>query len=291
MALVLWVEFFDELQNVRGRSRNTVMAYRRDLELYARYCEKNDAHDFENFYPYMREQGLSTRSQARAISSLRTYFKFLDERGQKIPDLRALKPPKIEAKLPKAITLDEFQKLHAACLVDDPMKTARNQITLLLLFGLGCRVTELIEMNLTDFSESDGLLTVMGKGGKQRILPLTSQLHQELVDYISHVRPQLVKASTPSILINDRGKRPSRVDIWRWLSAWSKVAGFEEPVSPHKFRHGCATQLLEAGADLRSIQMLLGHSSIQTTQIYTTVTQKSLEDAIDQNHPLSSGPC
>lgn len=287
MTLPLWIDFFDELQNVRGRSRNTVMAYRRDLELYDRFCQKKSASDFEALYGFMKEQGLSQRSQARVVSSLRTYYRFLEERGQEIPDLRGLRPPKIKAKLPEAITMKEFEALYEACQVEDKMKTARNQMTLLLLFGLGCRVTELIDLNIHDFSETDGFLTVMGKGGKQRIVPLTSQLQKELKDYLSFVRPQLKKDKTASVLINDRGKRPSRVDIWRWLSAWSKVAGFDDTISPHKFRHGCATQLLEAGADLRSIQMLLGHSSIQTTQIYTSVSQKALREAVDNNHPLS----
>ncbi len=104
---------------------------------------------------------------------------------------------------------------------------------------------------------------------------------------MEHVRPLMLKENSKSILVNDRGKRPSRVDIWRWLAAWSAKAGFDEPLSPHKFRHGCATALLESGADLRSIQMLLGHSSIQTTQIYTSVTSGKLREEIQKRHPLS----
>ena len=106
--------------------------------------------------------------------------------------------------------------------------------------------------------------------------------------YLSDVRPHLLKGPNASILINDRGSRPSRVDIWRWLDAWSKLAGFEETVGPHQFRHGCATALLEGGADLRSIQMLLGHSSIQTTQIYTSVSTTKMQEEIKEHHPLSS---
>ena len=116
---------------------------------------------------------------------------------------------------------------------------------------------------------------------------MSDRLLKELRDYLKEIRPHLTKDSNTSILINDRGRRPSRVDIWRWLAAWSAKAGFEEPVGPHQFRHGCATALLEGGADLRTIQMLLGHSSIQTTQIYTTVTSNRLQQEIDQHHPLS----
>jgi integrase/recombinase XerD len=289
MALSLWTDFFAELQHVRGRSLNTVLAYRRDLELFDLFTQKYSQLDFDLLYPFMIKHGLSARSQARVISSIRTYYRFLEDRGQKIPDLRKLRPPKVKVQLPKAITLHEFQQLyHAAEVINDHNRTARNQITLLLLFGLGCRVSELIELNLADFSETDARLIVLGKGGKQRVLPLTEQILQDLTTYLQSFRPQIISEKTQSILINDRGNRPSRVDIWRWLSAWSKKAGFEKPISPHKFRHGCATQLLESGADLRSIQMLLGHSSIQTTQVYTSVTQKSMQQTIEQHHPLAS---
>ena len=204
-----------------------------------------------------------------------------------MPELRQLRPPKVKAKLPQAISVEDFEQLFKACATDNAYRTARNQITLLLLFGLGCRVSELIQLNQKDFNETEGWLKILGKGNKERLVPLTTRLLRELKDYLIHVRGHLVVDSTDSILINDRGRRPSRVDIWRWLNAWSQRAGFEETVSPHQFRHGCATSLLEGGADLRSIQMLLGHSSIQTTQIYTSVSSKKMQEEIDEHHPLS----
>ncbi len=285
MALDLWVEFFEDLEHVRGRSKNTVMAYRRDLEMFQEFTEKNQ--DIKAIFLFMQKKKLSTRSQARMISSIRTYYKYLQSQGREIPDLKHLRPPKVKASLPKVLKLEEFQKLYDACEVKDPIKTGRNQLTLLLLFGLGCRVSELIGLNLQDFHEVEGWLSVTGKGDKQRVIPLTEPLKKELQLYLKEIRPRLVKGQKKSILINDRGNRPSRVDIWRWLAAWSKTAGFEETVNPHKFRHGCATALLESGADLRSIQMLLGHASIQTTQIYTNVTDTSMSEAIDEHHPLS----
>lgn len=286
MALDYWVDFFEDLQLIRGRSRNTVQAYRRDLELYDEFKTKG-YRDIAELYDFLKKKKLSQRSQARIVSSLRTYFKFLESKGRKIPELQKLRPPKVKSKLPQAITLSQFQRLYAACEVDSPYKTARNQITLLMLFGLGCRVTELIQLDLSDFNETESWLSVMGKGGKQRLIPLTDHLHRELKDYLEHIRPKLKKEATSAVLINDRGHRPSRVDIWRWLAAWSEKAGFDEPISPHKFRHGCATALLESGADLRTIQMLLGHSSIQTTQIYTSVTSHKIRDEIQVRHPLS----
>ena len=286
MALPHWVDFFDDLQNVRGRSQNTVLAYRRDLELFTKFLETSK--DLNNIYSFMKKHNLSPRSQARVISSIRTYYKFCGRLGDSIPDLTNLRPPKVEAKLPSVLSFQDFHKLMDACQVDDPYKSARNQVTLTLLFGLGCRVTELIQFNLIDFHESSSWLKVLGKGGKERIVPLTEHLLQELKVYLRQVRPHLAKEGEASILVNDRGKRPSRVDIWRWLDAWSKRAGFAKTIHPHQFRHGCATALLESGADLRSIQKLLGHSSIQTTQIYTSVSTRKMQETIDEHHPLSS---
>lgn len=283
--LDLWIEFFDELQNVRGRSLNTVMAYRRDLELYGEYKKTSDS--IPGFYAYMKKNKLSERSQARVISSLRTYFKFCEERGRSSPELRDLKLPKIKTKLPEVLSREDYENLFEACKVDDIYRSARNQITLLSLFGLGCRVSELIQLDLQDFNLTENYLLITGKGNKQRAVPVMDHLASELKVYLEKIRPTLVKENTQSILINDRGNRPSRVDIWRWLAAWSKKAGFKSPIGPHQFRHGCATALLESGADLRSIQMLLGHSSLQTTQIYTTVSTQKMSDTIEKHHPLS----
>ncbi|MBT4761607.1 MAG: tyrosine-type recombinase/integrase [Bdellovibrionaceae bacterium] len=285
MALTYWVDFFEDLELVRGRSKNTILAYRRDLELFDVFSSKEK--ELMHIYDYMSKQGLTQRSQARVISSIRTYLKFCELKGQKHPELRLLRPPKVTAALPKAITTEEFKKLLEASLVKDPYKSARNQITLYLLFGLGCRVTELTGMSLKDYAPIDSRIVVLGKGGKERILPLTQTLKGELEIYLKDVRPHLEKEEKQSLLLNDRGKRPSRIDVWRWLDAWSKRAGFERTISPHQFRHGCATALLDGGADLRSIQLLLGHTSIQTTQIYTNVSNKHLEETIKKHHPLS----
>lgn len=283
-----WIDFFDDLKHIRGRSQNTVMAYRRDLELFQDYKKTNSG--IMNFYDYMKKNSLSARSQARVISSLRTYFKFCETKGDKCPELRELRPPKVKVSLPKVLTSEEFERMFTACEVEDASRSARNRLTLLFLYGLGCRVTELIGLNLQDFNATECWVKVLGKGSKERLIPLTESLQLALVYYIKEIRPLMVKDSTTSILVNDRGHRPSRVDVWRWLASWSARAGFEETVSPHRFRHGCATALLESGADLRSIQMLLGHASIQTTQIYTSVTSNTMSRAIDEHHPLSNMP-
>ena len=268
-------------------SPNTLEAYRRDLQLYERFLKKHQ--DLSELYEYIDEQGFSSKSKARIISTLRSYLRFLETIGKKT-QLQKLNPVPVKSSLPKLISPEEFQKIFAAACTKEVPKTARNHITLLLLFGLGCRISEIINLDLQDISEMDQSLVVTGKRNKQRMLPLTQDLFKELNYYIQNHRPALIAKNNQhySIIVNNRGNRPSRVDIWRWLALWSKKAGFEEVKSPHQFRHGFATSLLENGADLRSIQCLLGHSNIQTTQIYTSVKQKHLKKIIKEHHPLSS---
>ncbi len=282
-----WVEFFGDLQHVRGRSLNTVMAYRRDLELYRLFKEKNKP--LPEFFDFLRENNLSVRSQARIVSSVRTYLRFCETKGEKVPELSELRPPRVKAKLPKTLSLQEFEQLLVSCVAESPDRTSRNQITLLLLYGVGCRVSELINLDLKDVSLTDNWIKILGKGNKERLVPLTESLSASVKKYLTDSRLNLLKneRTLQSLLINDRGHRPSRVDVWRWLAAWSTKAGFSEPVNPHRFRHSCATSLLESGADLRSIQVLLGHSSIQTTQVYTNVTTQNLVRTVDEHHPLS----
>lgn len=277
-------QFLEELEI--NRSPHTFSAYRRDLQLYKLFLKNNK--DISLLYEYIDEKGLSARSKARVISSVRSYLRFLESKGQRT-QLQKLNPVPVKSNLPKLISPEEFGKIYEAAIISDIHKTARNHITLLLLFGLGCRISEVIQLNLQNINESDYSLVVTGKRKKQRLLPLTQDLYTHLNKYICENRPALLKNSkTNSVLINNRGHRPSRVDVWRWLSSWSKKAGFKEVKSPHQFRHGFATGLLENGADLRSIQFLLGHSSIQTTQIYTSVKQSHLKKTIKEHHPLSS---
>lgn len=281
-----WIDFFEDLQTVRGRTHNTVMAYRRDLELYAEFVSTQLP--FIQIYEFFNKKGLSPRSQARVVSSIRTYLKFCESNGEPCPQLKDLKQPKSKKALPKILTTDQFYELQKAAVTENKSQTLRNQITLSLLFGSGCRVTELINLDTDDYNSIERWIKLTGKGGKERLVPLTEYLVQAINQYLESAREELIKEKSQALLVNDRGHRPSRIDIWRWLSAWSKKAGFDESISPHQLRHGCATALLDSGADLRSIQLLLGHSSIQTTQIYTSVSTQHLRDAVETHHPLST---
>ena len=279
--------FFEEISINTSYSQHTLAAYKRDLKLYQGFLKESK--NVSLFYEYIDKKGLSSRSKARVVSSVRSYLAFLERKGQKT-QLKKLSPVPIHSKkLPKLISTKEFKAILKASETKDPCRSARNKMTLMLLFGLGCRISEVIQLNLQDINSIDRSMTVTGKRNKQRLLPLTGVLYEKLNEYIDQYRPGLLlkHQKNHSLLINNRGKRPSRVDVWRWLQDWSKKAGFSEVKSPHQFRHGFATGLMENGADLRSIQFLLGHSSIQTTQIYTSVKQEHLQKTIALHHPLS----
>ena len=279
-------EFLRDLQFSRNYSNHTLSAYKRDLNYYKDFCKEGLA-KIQEFYSFLDQKDLSVRSQARVISCLRSYFKFLQNRGESCPEINYLTLPKFYHKLPERIHLRDFQALWKACEEENTHLTIRNQLLLSFLYGLGCRVSELTALNVSDVNEIESWIRVTGKGNKQRLLPLSKKLSYILNLYLTQSRLCLQKKEKASLFFNNRGNRPSRVDIWRWLKKWSLKAGLDRVKSPHSFRHGCATELLEKGANLRSIQKLLGHSNIQTTQIYTSVSGSQLKTAVDQYHPLS----
>ena len=264
---------------------HTLSAYKRDLTIYKQFS--GESRDISFFYEYIDKQGLSSRSKSRVISSVRSYFRFLEQRGHKTP-LKKLSPIPVKTKLPRLVSLTEFEKIQKSAVVSDIHRTARNRVFLLLLFGLGCRVSEITGLRLKDLNAMDQALVVTGKRKKQRLLPLTVDMFQSIHQYVWEHRPCLISPPDKgALLVNNRGHKLTRIDAWRWLSHWSKKAGLPGVKGPHQFRHGFATTLLENGADLRSIQFLLGHSSIQTTQIYTSVKNAHLKKTIREHHPLS----
>ena len=283
-------KFLGHLQFNLRYSQNTVAAYKRDLHLYKKFQKEN--RDIKEFYQFLSEKDLSARSQARVISCVRSYLRFLQthEREDRGDHIKHLTFPKIKSSLPKLLTLEEFRALWLAAQdkgKDGPALTLRNRLVLSFLYGLGCRVSELISLNLKDFNETESWINMTGKGNRQRIVPLFGDIYESVRVYLRMARPVFVPSEKPWLVFNNRGNRPSRVDIWRWLKIWSLRAGFEQVKNPHSFRHGCATALLEKGADLKSIQQLLGHLNIQTTQIYTSVVSGQIKQTIARHHPLS----
>ena len=289
-SLLYEEEFLGHLQFNLRYSQNTVTAYKRDLSLYGKFQKTGE--EIKEFYRFLTKRKLSARSQARVISCVRSYLRFLQVRGQKegLDKINHLLFPKIKTTLPKLLTLEEFKALWLAA--QDKGKegqalTLRNRLVLSFLYGLGCRVSELISLNLKDFNETESWINITGKGNRQRIIPLSGDIYESVRVYLKEARPVFIRSEKPWLVFNNRGNRPSRVDIWRWLKIWSTRAGFEQVKNPHSFRHGCATILLEKGADLKSIQQLLGHLNIQTTQIYTSVVSRQIKQTITQHHPLS----
>ena len=311
-----WIYLFlKHLQNTATCSLNTIQAYGHDLRLYRDYLKITSSKDNQKdsksinrnnnnnnsvanhpkekdwtpLYAFMHKKGLGTRSQVRVLSCLKSYFKFLQSKQIATPDFSSLSSPKFKNTLPHWAHENHFLKLLQACSkTPNPHIVARNQFSLKLLFGLGCRVSELIAINTTDYQLSPPWIKLKGKGQKERLLPLTKELQLALKNYIVHHRADLLKHKSreTALILNNRGKRPSRVDIWRWLKKWACDAGLDEKLSPHAFRHGFATRILQNGGDLRSVQALLGHSSIQTTQVYTHLQTKDLNKAILKHHPL-----
>ena len=283
--LTLYEEFLRELQFGLLYSEHTIIAYKGDLAYYEEFQKKKLP--LRQFSFFLTKKNLSPRSQARIISSIRSYLKFLQRHGKTKLQIKDLKHPKVHKKLPRPVVMEEFLKLWKSCEETCPLQTLKNQLLLSFLYGLGCRVSELCSINIEDFNETESWINLKGKGNRQRLVPLTNDLHALLVTYLTKVWPKLPKKDPKALFVNKKGNRPSRVDVWRWLKTWSFKAGFKEVKAPHSFRHGCATGLLDQGADLRSIQKLLGHLSIQTTQIYTSVSSKNLSSAIKTYHPLS----
>ena len=277
-------EFLNYLRLVENKSEHTLSSYERDLnKFYNHQSQKSPL----LFAEYLKKQKLNSRSQARAMSAVRSYSRFLENKGYQVDFRSQFKISGIKNALPLFVNYNEFNRiLKEAELPQKEAHTQRNHLVLYLFFSLGCRVSELVSLQVADFIDTDESIIIRGKGNKQRILPVVSPLLDLMRDYLSHARPQLIRSyKTHSLILNDRGNKPSRVDIWRWIKKWSRGAGCAK--YPHQLRHGCATELLDHGADLRSIQELLGHSSIETTKIYTKVTRHKIRNTIKKHHPLS----
>jgi integrase/recombinase XerD len=282
------------LQDVRRMSPNTISSYARDLGTLAAYADKKgttvtslDRRDLEAYVRQLMTSGLAPRSVARAIACVRGFYKFLlIEKTIETDPAEDLRAPRAWPALPKYLHLQEVDRLLAQPDVSTP-RGVRDKTLIEVLYATGLRVTELLSLKAGDISLDAGYLTCIGKGDKQRIVPLGDSAADWVRRYLAGARPALLKGRKSKwLFVNAKGGgQLSRVGFWKLLRDYGIKAGVARGLSPHVLRHSFATHLLERGADLRAIQMMLGHADLSTTQIYTHVLEARLRTVYDKFHP------
>ena len=279
----------------KGLSANTLSAYGRDLGAYADFLrEKKKITDPEvikqadvlSYLVVLKKRGLAPRSRARVLSALRSFHRFLIRENYASHDPTALiESPRMLSALPHLLSETDVEKLLAAPAGDSPL-ALRDRAMLEVLYATGMRVSELVGLRLGDLKLDIGCLNAFGKGSKQRLIPLGEVAIEILREYLQNGRPRLLRdLASEEVFLNSRGKKLSRQGFWKILGQHALQAGIQQRVYPHMLRHSFATHLLEHGADLRSVQTMLGHADISTTQIYTHVLHERLQQLHQKYHP------
>lgn len=287
--------FLDALWMEHGLSRNTLSAYKTDLANLSAWLIENNKHllvatqyDLQAFLAHRYEQGSKNRSAARLLSSMRRFYVWLlRERKIQHDPVALIEAPKPEQPLPKTLTEQQVDGLINAPDLNDALGI-RDKAMLEVLYATGLRVSELVGLEFTQVSIDPGVVRVMGKGGKERLVPLGEQAIECLQNYLSQARGELMAKHLPcnAIFVTRRGTGMTRQAFWYLLKRYANLAGIDtDTLSPHTLRHAFATHLLNHGADLRVVQMLLGHSDISTTQIYTHVAKQRLQELYQKHHP------
>lgn len=280
----------------RGLSANTVAAYRRDLVKFDRFTRKRklaleavSRDDLVDFLAGLYREKLESRTVARHLVTLRNFFRFaqIQELIGTDPSLN-LESPKIRRSLPGYLRLEEVERL----LIQPDAKTAlglRDRAMLEVLYSTGLRVSELVSLRVGDLDSKAGCVRCIGKGDKERIVPVGRKALAMVEKYLQEARPEMLRHAkaigSTALFVNSRGRSLSRVGVWKILSAYGRRAGLRVALTPHMLRHSFATHLLERGADLRSVQLMLGHADISTTQIYTHVVEERLKQIYKAHHP------
>jgi integrase/recombinase XerD len=286
-------EFLHYLEVEKGLSNNTLSAYRRDiqkLEDFARgrkkKLERLGPSDIREFLSDLHRQGLAHRSIARILSAVRGLYRFSTAEGKISSDpTEQIESARIPRVLPRYLSIDEVDNLLAAPDTSTP-EGLRDKTMLETLYATGLRVSELISLRIDDVHLDAGYLLCKGKGRKERIVPLGRSASRWIQDYLSKARPELDRGGGSSwLFLSRRGGPMTRQRFWQIIKACGRQAGIRRKLSPHVMRHSFATHLLERGADLRSLQLMLGHANIGTTQIYTHVSRERLRKVYDQYHP------
>lgn len=286
--------FLDGLWMERGLSDHTLVAYRRDLQGFGRWLRQGPGLDLEqaqreHLLSYLHSRvsaGAKPRTTARLLSSLRRFYRYL-VREQIVSDdpSARIDSPKLGRGLPKALTEAEVEALLRAPDVSDPLGL-RDRAMLEVLYASGLRVSELVALDLYRVNLQQGVVRIMGKGSKERLVPLGEEAVTWLQRYLTEARPELTRGQGSAVMFpTRRGDAMTRQAFWYLIKRYARQAGINSHLSPHTLRHAFATHLLNHGADLRVVQMLLGHSNLSTTQIYTHVARERLKVLHAQHHP------
>lgn len=275
----------------KGLAQNTLDSYGRDLSRFGIFVDTAplssvSLHTLRQYVDNLRASGLSNRSIARQVTALRGFFGFLCEEGEVASNpTDLLGAPNIGSSLPKYLDGADVDRLLESPEADS-RTGLRDRAMLHLLYAAGLRVSELVKVRVGDLDLAQGIVRVVGKGNKQRLVPIGSQAIASIEQYCSVLRPRLLKGRVSAYLfLTARGKPMTRQGFWKLLRGHGKAAGIFRELSPHVLRHTFATHLLEGGADLRSVQTMLGHADIGTTQIYTHVMRSRLRQTVDRHHP------
>ena len=286
--------FLDYLSVERGLAANTIQSYRRDLASYEKFLAavakrevaQADRDTIRAYMLFAKDKGLSVSSIARALAALRMFYRFLArERLIKADVSSYIDTPKLWKRIPEILSLEEVERLIEA----PDLKTLqgrRDRAILEVMYATGMRVSELCGLKLSDVNAEIGFVRCLGKGRKERLIPLGKKAISAVARYLETARPRLLKRGTASeLFLNRCGRRLSRVSVWKMVKAGARQARIKKKIRPHLLRHSFATHLLERGADLRSVQEMLGHANIGTTQIYTHVTRDRLKSIHKTFHP------
>lgn len=286
-------EFIYGLDNEKGLSKNTLESYGRDLRQFFNYLKTNNLSatgvkktHIIAYLMFLQKSGKATSSISRSLASLRSFYQFLSYNKyiDKDPTLN-LESPKIEKKLPQVLSVTEVELLLKQPDKNDP-KGNRDQCMLELLYATGIRVSELVAMNIDDINLNMGFIRCNGRGIKDRIIPIGSVAQSALGEYIYNYRSMLIKnQDEKSLFVNFHGKRLTRQGFWKIIKHYTKAAKIDKDITPHTLRHCFAAHLLENGADLKSVQEMLGHSDISTTQVYAKVSRSKIKDVYKKAHP------
>ena len=286
--------FLDHVKIERGLARNSVLAYGRDLGRFRAFCDAEGVDQAGAVEPghvlgwlvSLSRERLAVRSQARMLVALRGMFRYLrTERHIEIDPTAEIDAPRPVRRLPQVISVDEVERLLGA---PDPAapRGLRDIAMIETLYATGLRVSELVSLRLGDVNLDHGIVVTVGKGRKQRVVPLGESAQDRIRDYLAQARPVFDRGrNDPGLFITHLGGAMTRQGFWKLLKGYALGAGITKPISPHKLRHSFATHLLERGAELRAVQAMLGHSDIGTTQIYTHLSNLRLRDVYQQHHP------